>query len=84
MTRRLLAAGLACAALMAILPGPVSAQCAMCRQALASPEGRQLAAAFRSGIALLLVAPFSVFGAIAALAIRSQRRRRDDARPPAK
>jgi hypothetical protein len=47
----------------------------MCRLALASPEGCQVAAAFRSGIVLLLAAPFSAFAAVAVLAIRGQRRR---------
>ena len=52
-----------------------SAQCAMCRSLLNTPEGQQMVAAFRSGILLLLAAPFSVFGVIAALAVRAQRRR---------
>jgi hypothetical protein len=51
------------------------AQCAVCRLALASPEGQQLVAAFRSGILLLLAAPVAAFAAVAFLAIRRQRRR---------
>jgi hypothetical protein len=51
------------------------AQCAMCRTLLQTPEGKQMAAAFRSGILLLLAAPFSIFGVIAALAVKTQRRR---------
>lgn len=57
---------------------PVFAQCAMCRRALESPEGRQMLAAFRSGILLLLVAPFAVFGSVAGLAVRAQRRRQEE------
>ena len=51
----------------------------MCRLALLSPEGRQMVAAFRSGILFLLIAPFAVFAAIAVLAVRAQRRRADAA-----
>ena len=58
---------------------PAFAQCAMCRQALQSPEGRQMIGAFRSGILLLLAAPFAVFGTVATLAVRRQRRKRDSA-----
>ena len=53
---------------------PAGAQCAMCRRALESPEGRQVVAAFRSGILILLAAPFSLFGVIAALVVRMRRR----------
>jgi hypothetical protein len=52
------------------LAHPAGAQCAMCRRALQSPEGQQMVAAFRSGILLLLAAPFAVFATIAALAVR--------------
>jgi hypothetical protein len=52
-----------------------SAQCAMCRRALASPEGQQLVAAFRAGILLLLAAPAASFGAVAFFAVRRLRRR---------
>ena len=54
---------------------PAFAVCAMCRRALASPEGQQMMAAFRSGILLLLVAPFAAFAAVATLAVRDQKRR---------
>jgi hypothetical protein len=47
----------------------------MCRRALQSPEGQQMVAAFRSGILVLLAAPFSLVGVIAALIVRMQRRR---------
>jgi len=56
-----------------LCPGGALAQCPMCRLALASPEGQPLAAALRSGIALLLIAPFAAFAVVAALAIRDQR-----------
>ena len=62
-----MAAALAAAVLM---PETVSAQCAMCRRALQSPEGQQMIAAFRSGILLLLAAPFAVFGTVAIFAVR--------------
>jgi hypothetical protein len=56
------------------LAAPVSAQCAMCRSLLATPEGQKLVGGFRSGILLLLAAPFLAFGAVAVLAVRAQRR----------
>ena len=56
-------------------PAIAEAQCAMCRLALQSPEGQHMIAALRSGILFLLAAPFAVFGTIALLAIRRQRRR---------
>jgi hypothetical protein len=43
----------------------LGAQCAMCRTLLATPEGEQIAAALRSGIWILLVAPFGTFVVIA-------------------
>ena len=54
-----------------------SAQCAMCRRALESPEGRQMIGALRSGILILLAAPFAVFGVVAGLFVRMKRSRRD-------
>ena len=51
----------------------------MCRRALQSPEGQQMIAALRSGILLLLIAPFVVFATIAVLAVRTRRRRADAA-----
>jgi hypothetical protein len=61
--------------LMAFWAEPAAAQCAMCRRALQSPEGQRMVAAFRSGILVLLAAPFSLVGVIAALVVRMQRRR---------
>jgi hypothetical protein len=52
------------------------AQCAMCRRALQSPEGQRMIAAFQNGILILLAAPFALFGTIATLAVRAERRRR--------
>jgi hypothetical protein len=49
---------------------PAAAQCAMCRRALQSPEGQQLISAFRSGILVLLAAPFAVFAIVATLAVK--------------
>jgi hypothetical protein len=57
-----------------LLPATVSAQCAMCRRALQSPEGLRMIAALRDGIYVLLAAPFLAFGTVALLAVRSQRR----------
>ena len=54
----------------------VEAQCAMCRRALESPDALPLAAALRSGVLVLLAAPFALFGVVAALAVRTQRQRR--------
>jgi len=62
-------------ALLVFAPDTALAQCAMCRRALQSPEGQQMVAAFRSGILVLLAAPFSLIGVIATLVVRMQRRR---------
>ena len=50
----------------------------MCRATLASEEGRAIVAAFRSGIVVLLAAPFVAFGIVAALVVRAARRRAGD------
>jgi hypothetical protein len=60
---------------LVLAPEAASAQCAMCRRALQSPEGQQMVAAFRSGILVLLAAPFSLIAVIATLVVRMQRRR---------
>ena len=54
----------------------------MCRTALASEEGRAILAAFRSGIVVLLAAPFAAFGIVAALVARAARRRAGGPRLP--
>lgn len=56
------------------LPAQASAQCIMCRTALATPEGQAMIAGFQQGIAFLIALPFLAVGTIAYLAIRSQRR----------
>jgi hypothetical protein len=63
-------------ALVALAAPPASAQCIMCRRALETPEGQQMAAAFRSGILVLLAAPFSLVGIIAGLVVKMQKKRR--------
>ncbi len=63
------------AAAVLLAPDAVAAQCAMCRTALASPEGQKLAAGLRGGILLLFAAPFTIFGTVAYLAVRAQRQR---------
>ncbi len=81
---RLAAITLVCCAAAALeWPARVEAQCVMCRTALASEEGRTLAAAFRSGILVLLAAPFAAFGVVAALAVRTARRRAARRQAPA-
>jgi hypothetical protein len=77
MTRRRSVAAIAGIGVLAVLlaPDTVSAQCAMCRRALDSPEGQQLIGALRRGIVVLLAAPFMLFGVVALLAVRMQRRR---------
>jgi hypothetical protein len=56
------------------LPAEPAAQCAMCRTAFQSPEGRALLEAFRSGIVFLLAAPYLTFGLVLFLAVRARRR----------
>jgi hypothetical protein len=67
-------AAAAIVALMFLVPDAAWAQCAMCRRALQPPEGQQMVAAFRSGILVLLAAPFSLVGVIAWLVVRMRRR----------
>ena len=61
-------------AVLALSPDPLLGQCAMCRNALDSPEGRELAAAFQRGILLLLAAPFGAVATIGLLIVRAHRR----------
>lgn len=73
---RLLVVGLAIGlAMVVVMRTDASAQCAMCRTMLGSPEGQRMIGALRSGILLLLVAPFAIFATVATLAVRLQRRR---------
>ena len=67
----------ACLALLGLLASTdAAAQCAMCKTALESPEGRQLASAFRRGVLLLLAAPVSTVATIGFLVLRARRRQR--------
>jgi len=52
----------------------LSAQCAMCRTVLTSPDAHRIAAALRAGIGVLLAAPIGAFAVIAVAAVRRQRR----------
>ena len=81
MTLRRVVAIAAFVGLVALWPEAAFAQCPMCRRALASPEGQQMVAAFRSGILLLLVAPFALFATVATLAVRDQKRRNESVDP---
>lgn len=56
------------------VPADLAAQCAMCRTAFQSPEGRALLEAFQSGIVFLLAAPYLTFGLVLFLALRARRR----------
>ncbi|MCP3959284.1 MAG: hypothetical protein GY719_15645 [bacterium] len=58
---------------LAVVADTVLAQCPMCRTALGSPEGQQLAAAFRGGILLLVAVPFAAVATIALLVARQLR-----------
>lgn len=77
--RRRLLAGL----VLWIHAAPASAQCVMCRTALATPEGQALIAGFQSGILLLVALPFVALGTIGFLAVRGQRRLTSPATDPA-
>ena len=55
------------------VPSTAAAQCIMCRIALATPEGQAMIAGFQQGIVFLIALPFLALGAIAYLAVRSQR-----------
>lgn len=58
------------ATLLTLVPDSAWAQCAMCARALQSEEGRQMISAFRSGILLMLVAPFALVAIVGTLAVR--------------
>jgi hypothetical protein len=72
---RALVLGLAIGLAIVAMSTDASAQCAMCRTMLGSPEGQRMIGALRSGILLLLLAPFAIFATVATLAVRLQRRR---------
>lgn len=75
MTRRWLVVAAMAAAFLVAVTEPAAAQCAMCKTLLATPEGQKIVGALRSGILVLLTAPFAIFGIVATLAVRAQRRR---------
>ena len=66
----------------AALPSEASAQCAMCRTAFDSPEGRKMVRSYQAGIAFLLAVPFATFGTVAFFAVRGKKKL-DDAEPEA-
>lgn len=76
MSRRRLgfALALGLAALWLLMPDVAEAQCAMCRTALDSPQGRKLIGAFRSGIVLLLAVPMAILAGGAWYVVRHNRR----------
>jgi hypothetical protein len=55
-------------------PVPADAQCAMCRTAFDSPEGRRMVRKYQIGIAFLLAVPFAAFGTVAFFAVRGKKR----------
>src|SRR4051794_34636768 len=61
---------IAAVATVCLMGDTAAAQCAMCRRALQSPEGQQLAAALRSGILFLPPAPFTVSAVVATRGVR--------------
>ena len=50
------------------------AQCAMCRSAFDSPEGRRMIRKYQIGIAFLLTVPFAGFGTVAFFAVKGKKR----------
>jgi hypothetical protein len=72
--RRAFVAVVAVLTLISVGTPTLDAQCAMCRTLLGTPEGQRMAGALRSGIWILLAAPFGAFAVIAVAAIRSRRR----------
>lgn len=59
---------------LSLLPAEAAAQCPMCRTALDSPEGRQLAGAFNRAILFLLAIPFAAVGSVVLLVLRHRER----------
>ncbi len=55
------------------LAEPALAQCSMCRSVIAqSPEGRRLSEHLNSAILVLFLAPYLVFGSVAAVFFRAR------------
>ncbi len=61
-----------------------TAQCAMCRTALESPEAVALAAGFQRGVLFLLLVPFAALGVIAGLILNRIRGGTESERPVAR
>ena len=76
--RRVLAASLLALGIVAagavVAPPPAQAQCAMCRSAFDSPEGRRMVRKYQLGIAYLLAVPLIAVGTVGYLAVRSKRK----------
>lgn len=83
---RLPVSGLLAAAFLATLtlaaPESASAQCSMCRTAL--EQNPEAAAGFNRAILFLLLMPYTVFGALTAIYLRSRRRSSAPAAAPAR
>jgi hypothetical protein len=62
--KKVLAAALVAACVAAVLAGPASAQCVMCKTALTgSAEGRGISGQFNRAILVMVFAPYLVMGA---------------------
>ena len=75
--RKLLAALVltsACGLASVAFPADAAAQCAMCRTAFDSPEGRKMVRRYQAGIAFLLGVPFATFGTVAFFAVRGMKK----------
>lgn len=57
-----------------VAPPTAEAQCAMCRSAFDSPEGRRMIRKYQLGIAYLLAVPFVAFGTVTYLAVRGKKK----------
>ena len=57
-----------------VAPPPAQAQCAMCRSAFDSPEGRRMIRKYQLGIAYLLAVPIIAFGTVTYFAVRGKKR----------
>ena len=69
--RKLLAVTLMAGGLAALLAGPATAQCVMCKTALtSSPEGQAMGAQFNHAILLMLFAPYVVAAAFVGMVWR--------------
>jgi hypothetical protein len=75
--RKLLTAVFVVAALALAMTGPAAAQCAMCKTVLtSSAEGRAFSQELDRAILLMFVAPYLVFGTLAAVLFRKPLGRR--------